>query len=253
MSDLVTYEVADGVATLTMRRAESRNALNAQVRDGLRAGFAAFAEDGSAKVLVLAGEGPVFCAGGDLKEMSSTHLQVPPENYIPTIREFPKCDKPVIAAVQGAAYGGGFCLALWCDLVVAGEDARFAVAEAKWGRGAPWATSLVEVIGPRAALQLLVTAEPISAQRAYEIGFVNEVAPAGAHLAAAHRMAQAIAALAPLSVRAGVRMIRAAVGNNTRELSEQARGIWEPAYTSADAQEGPLAFAEKRAPRWQGR
>ena len=252
MSDLVTYESLDHVATLTMRRPDARNALNQEMRNGLRAGFETFAADHSAKVLVLAGDGPTFCAGGDLKEMSATGLQMPADDYIPTIREF-DCDKPVIAAVQGGALGGGFCLALWCDLVVASEDASFGVAEAKWGRGAPWASPLAELIGPRAAMQLLTTAEPVSALRAYEIGLVNEVAPTGSHMAAAHRMARAIAALAPLSVQASVRMIRRALEHNTAQLRDEVRAMWEPVYTSEDAQEGPRAFAEKRPPQWHGR
>ena len=252
MADVLTYTVESGVATMTMRRADARNALNHELRDALRAGFARFAGDGDAKVLVVAGDGPTFCAGADLKEMAQTGMQVPPPDFVPTIAEFPDCHKPVIAAVQGAALGGGFCLALWCDLIVADEAATFGITEARWGRGAPWALPLVSIVGPRAATQLLATATAVSANRAYEMGLVNEVAPAGSHLVAAQAMAAQIAGMAPLSVQAGLRMVRQLARAGFADAAADVAAMWQPVYTSADAQEGPRAFAEKREPKWAG-
>lgn len=252
MSELVTYNVDGGVATMTMCRADARNALNAQMRDGLRRGFAAFAEDDAAQVLVLAAQGPVFCAGADLKEMAATGMQVPPPDFVPSIAEFAECDKPVIAAVQGAALGGGFCLALWCDLIIADDTATFGITEARWGRGAPWALPLTAIVGPRAAIQMLATAEPVSAQSARDMGLVNQVVSAGEHLAAAVAMAANIASMAPLSVRAGVRMVRQMVAAGYEQNASDIRQMWTAVYESDDAQEGPKAFAEKRQPRWTG-
>ncbi|MEY5145684.1 MAG: hypothetical protein RL745_1055 [Actinomycetota bacterium] len=252
MSAVLTYTVDHGVATMTMCRPDARNALNQQLRDALREGFARFTADADAKVLVLAGEGPTFCAGADLKEMAETGLQVPPPDFVPTIHEFPDCDKPVIAAVQGAALGGGFCLALWCDLIVADDGATFGVTEARWGRGAPWALPLVAIVGPRAATQLLATATPVAADRAFSMGLVNEVVPAGSHLAAAQAMAAQIASMAPLSVQAGVRMVRRLAASGFAGLTNEVAQMWAPVYSSEDAQEGPRAFAEKREPKWSG-
>jgi len=159
----------------------------------------------------------------------------------------------VVAAVQGAALGGGFWLAQECDLVIAADDARFAISEAKWGRGAPWAAPLLPLLGPRAALELMATAEPVDAGRAYELGLVNHIVPAGELRERALQFAAHIAALAPLSVAASVRMTREYRMQSAGALADAAWEMWRPVYESADAQEGPRAFAEKRPPQWQGR
>jgi enoyl-CoA hydratase/carnithine racemase len=253
-SDIAPYEVTDGVAWLTMNRPEAHNALSKDLRDGIREGFTRFRDDDSAKVLVLTGAGDkAFSAGGDLKEMAETSLQVPPPDFLPYLnRSFP-LDKPVIAAVNGVAYGGGFLLAQMCDLCLAAEHARFGITEARWGRGAPWAAPLPWLIPPRVAMEILLTAEPISAQRAYEIGLVNRVVPAGELREVAQAMAVGIAANAPLSVRAGKAMVYASAEVGwTAGLAEGDR-LFEPAYLSEDAQEGPRAFREKRKPQWKGR
>ncbi|HEY4408659.1 MAG TPA: enoyl-CoA hydratase-related protein [Acidimicrobiia bacterium] len=253
-SDIAPYEVTDGVAWLTMNRPEAHNALSKDLRDGIREGFTRFRDDDSAKVLVLTGAGDkAFSAGGDLKEMAETSLQVPPPDFLPYLnRSFP-LDKPVIAADNGDAYGGGFLLAQMCDLCLAAEHARFGITEARWGRGAPWAAPLPWLIPPRVAMEILLTAEPISAQRAYEIGLVNRVVPAGELREVAQAMAVGIAANAPLSVRAGKAMVYASAEVGwTAGLAEGDR-LFEPAYLSEDAQEGPRAFREKRKPQWKGR
>ena len=253
MSD-VTYELRGAVAWLTIDRPEARNALNAAVRDGLRAGFERFAADEQAKVLVLTGAGDqVFSAGGDLKEMADTALKVPPPDFIPYLGRTVHVDKPIIAAVNGIAYGGGFLLAQMCDLCVAADHARFGITEARWGRGAPWAAPLPWLIPPRIALELLVTAVPVDAQRAYELGLVNRVVPAAELTAAVTELAEAIAANAPLSVRAGKALVYAAAERGWSEALEEGDRLYEPVYLSEDAQEGPLAFKERRSPRWQGR
>lgn len=250
----VRYEVDNEVAWLTIDRPQARNALNQEVRDGLHAGVARFNDDGEAKVLVLTGAGDrAFCAGGDLKEMADITLRVPPPDFVPQFGRTVEVDKPTIAAVNGVAYAGGFLLAQMCDLCVAADTARFAITEVKVGRGAPWAAPLPWLIPPRIALQILLTGDPITAQRAHEVGMVNEVVPAGDLTAAAQALGERIAANAPLSVRAAKRTGYLAAHHPLTQAYEQAERIWEPVYLSEDAQEGPAAFRDKRTPHWKGR
>ena len=254
MDDDVVYELSDRVAWLTINRPEARNALSKSVRDGLWAGFRRFAADADADVLVLTGTGDkAFCAGGDLKEMANTELRVPPPDFLPYLQRTVHTDKPVIAAVNGVAFAGGFLLAQMVDLVIAADHARFAITEAKVGRGSPWAAPLPWLIPPRVALELMVTAEPIGAQRAYELGLVNKVVPAAELRDAAQGMAAGIAANAPLSVRAAKQLVYLAAEQGRLAALDAADALYEPVYLSEDGQEGPRAFREKRLPRWQGR
>jgi enoyl-CoA hydratase/carnithine racemase len=249
VTDVVRYDRVGPVAWVTIDRPEARNAINAEVRQGLREATARFNDDDAA-VLVLTGSGDVaFCAGADLKEMSAMRLEVPPPDYVPIFGRTVRVDKPTIAAVNGVALAGGFLLAQMCDLCVAAEHARFAISEVRVGRGAPWAAPLPWLVPPRVAMELLLTGDPLTAQRAYEVGLVNRVVPMSGLHDAAQELAEGIAANAPLSVAAGKRTVYLAMA----APYEEADAIWEPVYTSADAQEGPRAFAEKRPPRWLGR
>jgi enoyl-CoA hydratase/carnithine racemase len=249
----VRYELADGIATITIDRPEARNALNKAVREGLWTAFRRFVHEDAALVAILSSTGDVFCAGADLKEMSEMGLQVPPPDFLPQLGRNLHTDKPVIAAVQGPAYAGGFALAQMCDLCVAADDARFAITEAKWSRGAPWAAPLPWLIPPRVALELIVTAEPLSAERAREIGLVNRVVPRAKLLEEAQALAAVIAKNAPLSVRAAKRMVYAVAGADLATALAEGDRVWESVYESEDAQEGPRAFREKRAPVWRAR
>lgn len=254
MSDVVRYEIEDQVAWLTIDRPEARNALSKAVRDGLWEGFRRFADDDSAAVLVLTGAGEkAFCAGGDLKEMSATALRVPPPDFLPYLQRTVKTDKPVIAAVNGVAFAGGFLLAQMVDLVIAADHAKFGITEARVGRGSPWAAPLPWLIPPRVAMEIMVTAEPITAQRAYELGLVNKVVPFAELREAAQAMARTIAANAPLSVGAAKSLVYLSAEHGWSAALDAADELYEPVYLSEDGQEGPRAFAEKRAPRWQGR
>ena len=252
--DSVLFERSDGIARLTINRPEARNALNQAVRDGLFAGIREFIADDASQVLILTGTGDkAFCAGADLKEMAESGLKVPPVDWLPYLGRNLHTDKPVIAAVNGVAYAGGFFLAQQCDLVVAADSARFAITEARWSRGAPWAAPLPWLIPPRVAMELLVTADPIDATRAYEIGLVNRVVPAADVLAEAETMAQRIMENAPMAVRAGKTMVYAAAERGWSDALDEGNRIFEPVYLSEDAQEGPRAFQEKRAPEWKCR
>ena len=250
IDDQLLYEVSDGIATITINRPESRNALNSVVRIGIREAVSKFAADAAAKVLIITASGSVaFCAGADLKEMSETGLAIPPDDFIP---EF-ATDKPVIALVNGAALAGGFFLVQRADLVIAAEHATFAITEARHSRGAPWAASLPLLIPPRVAMELLLTAAPISANRALEIGLVNAVVQLDELTECGREMAARIISNAPLSVKAGKKMITEVMQQVTGDLRDTVNPIWKPVYLSHDAQEGPLAFSEKRTPNWQGK
>ncbi|ORB76925.1 enoyl-CoA hydratase/isomerase family protein [Mycobacterium timonense] len=249
----VGYEVRDGVAWLTINRPEARNSLNKAVRDGLFDGVRRFNADDTAKVLVLTGAGDkAFCAGGDLKEMSTERLAIPPVDFVPQFGRNIRVDKPTIAAVNGAAFAGGFLLAQTCYLCVASTTASFAITEARVGRGAPWAAPLPLMIPRRIAMELLLTAAPITAQRAYEIGFVNRLAEPADLIHTAQQLALQIAANAPLSVAAGKRTALLTAEQPLTDAFDTAERLWAPVYLSSDAQEGMAAFAEKRRPTWKG-
>jgi enoyl-CoA hydratase/carnithine racemase len=249
-NDELLYEIADGIATITINRPDSRNALNSAVRNGIRASLDLFNRDDKAKVLIITATGNVaFSAGADMKEMSEEHLTIPPNDFIPDL----DTDKPVIAAVNGLALGGGFFLVQSADLVIAASHATFGITEARYGRGAPWAAPLPLLIPPRIALELLLTGQPITAFRAQNVGLVNFVVPSGELRTASRELAQQIAANAPLSVAAGKAMVRNTLEAVLGDARQRANVLWNPVYLSEDAQEGPLAFKEKRSPRWQGR
>jgi enoyl-CoA hydratase/carnithine racemase len=249
-TDELRYEIADGIATITINRPDARNALNSVVREGIRRALDAFTKNDQAKVLIITATGSIaFSAGADLKEMSEQHLTIPPDDFIPDLATH----KPVIAAINGVALAGGFFLAQQADLVIAADHATFGIAEARYGRGAPWAAPLPLMIPPRVALELLMTARPISAARAKEVGLVNAIVPYDELRAASRALAEQISSNAPLSVAAGKAMVHQVLEGVLGNARERAKAIWNPVYLSEDAQEGPRAFKEKRQPLWQGR
>lgn len=249
-NDELRYEVSEGIATITINRPDSRNALNSAVRNGIRDSVDSFTNDDKARVLIITAVGETaFSAGADLKEMAEQQLTIPPHDFIPDLATH----KPVIAAVNGVALGGGFFLAQCADLVIAASHATFGITEARHGRGAPWASPLPVMIPPRVAMELLLTAQPITAFRAQNVGLVNYVVPSSELATASRDLAKLIAANAPLSVAAGKAMVHDILDDVLGDARERADALWAPVYLSEDAQEGPRAFKEKRPPRWQGR
>jgi enoyl-CoA hydratase/carnithine racemase len=249
----VTYRVRNEVAWLTIERPEARNALNRAVRDGLYDGVRTFNADDAAKVLVLTGAGDkAFCAGGDLKEMSAEGLTIPPVDFIPQFGRTIAVDKPTIAAVNGVAFAGGFLLTQICDLCVASTTAEFGITEVKVGRGSPWAAPLPLMIPRRIMMELVLTGAPLSAARAYEIGFVNRLAEPDKLVEVTQSLAEQIAANAPLSVAAGKKTAVLTAEHPLSAAYELAETLWAPVYLSDDAQEGPRAFKEGRPPQWKG-
>lgn len=250
--DVILTERRGHVLVVTMNRPRQRNALNFALRQALRDTFDAFDADADLRCAVLTGKGPAFCAGGDLKEMAAGGLAIPPEEWGLLLGSKGRTTKPVIAAVNGFALAGGFRLAQDCDLCLAAEGAIFGITEVKRGRGSPWAAPLISMVPKRIMMELLLTGEPMSAARAYEVGFVNAVVPAAELLDAAIRMATTISANAPLSVQAAKKTVELSTEVGRSQAVQSADWLYERVYTSSDAQEGPRAFAEKRDPVWTG-
>jgi enoyl-CoA hydratase/carnithine racemase len=243
------------VLLLLLDRPERRNAIDRPTALALAAALDAFDADDTLTVAVLAGSGATFCAGMDLKAFAATG-----ERPVHDVRggfgivEQPPV-KPIVAAVEGAAFGGGFEIALACDLIVAGESARFALPEVKRGllAAAGGLLRLREVLPRPLAAELALTGEPIDAARLAELGVVNRVVPDGSARQEAMALAHAIAANAPLAVRESKRVLVESGDWPLPERFERQRPIADAVRNSADAKEGAAAFVEKRAPRWTGR
>jgi enoyl-CoA hydratase len=255
MSDAVLFDArTDGIAVITLNRPEARNALGKDIRAGLFAAWERFERDPALRVAILTGAGEkAFCAGGDLKEMTELKLTVPPRDMFPVPGDNIELTKPTIAAVNGVAFAGGWMIAQACDLCVASSRAQFAITEVKVGRSSPWAAPLIHMIPQRIMMEILLTGKPISAQRAYEIGLVNRVVEPDELLPAALGLAADILEGAPLSVRAARETVMLSTEMGRSAALRAARHASESTYQSGDAQEGPLAFAQKRRPHWKGR
>lgn len=249
----VTYEVRDAVAVITIRRPDKLNAVNKAVREGIIESFQRFEADDGARVAILTGEGRAFCAGADLKEMAETGKTIPGAQAIPILGRTLHVSKVTIAQVNGMAYAGGFLLAQMCDLCTASENAEFGLTEVRWGRGAPWATPLIWMLPQRIMMELLVTGQPLSARRAYELGFINRLTSPERLAEETMALARTIIANAPLGVRAGRQMTYMATEMGRSAALPIGDLCFERSYLSEDALEGPRAFRERRAPRWKGK
>ena len=250
MTGEVLYEVSDGIATITINRPHKLNAINAAAREQLFAAWRRFEIDPSAHVAILAASGDrAFCVGRDLSEPAEGNFQV---GSFPIVGASIEVTKPTIAAVNGFAFGGGFLFAQMCDLCVAAESATFSIPEARLGRGAAWATSLVHMLPMRVAMEMLITGAPVSAGRLYQLGFVNAVVPLAELAQQARRLAGLVANNAPLSVRACRRLVHAVALEGRKLSAGEAEKMFAHVYTSNDAQEGLAAFSERRQPRWTG-
>lgn len=249
----VTYEVTDEVAVITLRRPDKLNAVNASMREGIIESFLRFEADEGAKVAILTGEGKAFCAGADLKEMAETGKTVPGARALPHLGRTLHVSKITIAQVNGIAYAGGFLLAQMCDLCTASENASFGLTEVRWGRGAPWATPLIWMLPQRVMMELLVTGQPLSAKRAYELGFINRLTAPERLAEETMALARTIIANAPLGVKAGRQLTYLSTEMGRSAALPAGDLCFERSYMSEDALEGPRAFRERRAPRWKGR
>lgn len=253
MSTELTYEVTKGVAVITINRPERKNALTRAIREAMFEVWPRFEADESAHIAILTGAGESFCAGMDLVEAADTQLRIPPKGFMPVLGDNIEVSKPVIAAVQGYAYAGGWLLAQMCDLCVADETAMFAITEARVGRGMPWASPLIYMLPQRILMEVVMTGDPLSAQRAYELGYVNHVMPKGQALRGAKELAERILANAPLTVRSAKEMVRLATEMGRTAALRASHRAFDVVYLSEDALEGPRSFREKRKPQWKGK
>ena len=249
-------ESAGHVLLVTIDRPERRNALDAATNHELGRIFDDFEHDDRLRVAVITGSGSrAFCAGADLRQTGPVHPsgQVPPSGFAGLTDRFGRT-KPVIAAVNGAAVGGGFEIALACDLVVAAEEAVFGLPEPKVGLvamsgGIP---RLVREIGPKRAHGIFLTGRHVSATEALHLGFVNQVVPQHDLLPAAQRWADLVLDCSPAAIRATKAIADACDGRGvqaTMAIQAELPGV-EGLLDGPDASEGRAAFVERRAPRW---
>ncbi|HEU5301168.1 MAG TPA: enoyl-CoA hydratase-related protein [Acidimicrobiia bacterium] len=244
------------VGVLTLDRPEVRNALSPALLGAMQHALDDLASDDDVGAVVLTGAGDrAFCSGMDLKAFAASTpgdevgFRVEPgDPVLPW--DYPK---PMVAAVNGAAVAGGFELVLACDLVVASVDATFGLAEVQRGLiAAGGGTMLATRIPLAAALEITLLGERITASRAYELGLVNRLVTADAVLDTALELADRLAGNGPLAMRLTKRLVRGAVDAGP-DRGRPSRAEIEEIFASADAQEGALAFVEKREPRWTGR
>ncbi len=251
----VLTEVRDGVLVITINRPEQRNAMSKSAAEAIAEALTRLDEDPDLAVGVLTGGVKTFCAGMDLKRFQQLgERPVVDGRGFGGLVESPPA-KPLIAAVEGWALGGGFEMVLAADLVVAGEGAKFGLPEVKRGliARAGGAIRIPRMLPRAVALELLLTGDPMTAAIARHYGLVNRVTADGATLETALELAAVIAANAPLAVRASKALAdRSRLWTDDEAFARQVE-FTDPVFASQDAKEGPAAFAERRAPRWTGR
>lgn len=258
MGETVLYEKKENVVTITLNRPDALNSINRQLRDDLAKALNEFDGDAGAFVAIITGAGRTFCTGRDLKERASdnaegaqaraSHSMSPDQPYM-----WPQTWKPLIAAVNGFALAGGWSIAQMCDLRIATEESKLGITETKWSLLPPFGTILPKMMPLSAVLELVFTAQPVTAQRAYEMGFLNKVVPADQLMPEAMAMAMQIAENAPLAVQYFKELAYRGLNMSTQDISYLTYHMYDQLLTTEDSKEGPRAFSEKRKPRWQGR
>lgn len=256
MPEFCTVEKSSHVLTVTMNRPERLNALHSLANAELGEVFDDFAADSDLWVAIITGAGRGFSAGNDLRHQAEGGERVPTPMGFGGLTSRFDLTKPVIAAVNGVAMGGGFEIALACDLIIAADSAKFALPEPKVGLAAlaGGLNRLPRQIGPKRALGMILTGRHVPAQEGFELGFVNEVVPAEKLMEVALQWANSICECAPLSIRASKDVVYRSLDFASLEDSMTAKYASVKAMiASEDFVEGPKAFAEKRAPNWQGK
>jgi enoyl-CoA hydratase/carnithine racemase len=261
--EFILYEKREHIAYITINRPNAMNALHPPANKELAGIWADFRDDPNVWVAIFSGAGErAFCAGNDMKyqaehfrEYQQTGTPWVPLAGMGGISNYYDCYKPIIAAVNGYALGGGFEVVLACDIVVASESASFGFPEPKRGLiplgGGPH--RLARQIPLKLAMGMLLTGRPITATEAYRLGLVNEVVPLTELRSCAEHWAQEILRCAPLAVRAAKEVVLKGLDLPLRIAQNQNYPLRQAIMESEDFKEGPRAFLEKREPRWQGK
>lgn len=250
----VLTERRDGVLLIVLNRPDARNAVNLPLAEGIAAALDELDSDDALTVGVLTGAGKGFCAGMDLKAfVSGERPWVGDRGFAGIVRR--ASVKPLIAAVEGFAVAGGLEVALACDLIVAARGAKLGIPEVKRSLVAAGGAllRLPRRIPYHVAMELALTGDPISAERAHELGLVGRLADPGGAVEAALELAGQIAVNAPLALVASKRILQEQYDWPAAEMWERQSAISDPVFVSEDAREGATAFAEKRPPVWRGR
>jgi enoyl-CoA hydratase len=254
MADEILTNVENGVMVITMNRPEAKNAANRALAEGMVVALDELDANDEVRVGVLTGAGGTFCAGMDLKAfLKGETPSIEGRGFAGLTESSPR--KPLIAAVEGYALAGGLELAISCDMIVSAANAKYGIPEVKRGLAAA-AGGLIKLprqIPSRIAMELALTGDFISAERAYELGLINRIAEPGKALEGAMELAAAIACNGPLAVAVSKQVVQQSQDWSTDEMFAKQMGLVMPIFSSHDAIEGSAAFAEKRAPNWQGK
>ncbi|TMK40240.1 MAG: crotonase/enoyl-CoA hydratase family protein [Actinobacteria bacterium] len=250
----VLTERRDGVLLITLNRPDQRNAVNLALAEGIAAGLDELDGEDSLSVGVLTGAGNGFCAGMDLKAfVAGERPWVGDRGFAGIVQRGP--EKPLIAAIEGFAVAGGLEVALGCDLIVAARGAKLGIPEAKRSLVAAGGAllRLPRRVPYHLAMELALTGDPITAERAAELGLVNRLADPGGAVGTALELAGQITANGPLALRASKQILQRQWDWSEEEFWAKQGEIAGPVMSSEDAREGSVAFAEKRPPVWKGR
>tara|TARA_B100000029_G_scaffold378773_2_gene373564 strand:- start:3 stop:779 length:777 start_codon:yes stop_codon:yes gene_type:complete len=258
LTETILYEKQGNIVVMTLNRPDSLNAINRQLRQEFSDAIVEFDNDPEAFVAVVTGAGRAFCSGRDLKERAEDNAQGIQAKASASMRKdtpymWPQTWKPMIAAVNGFALAGGWSIAQLCDLRIASEDAKLGISETKWSLLPPFGTVLTKQMQLSAVLELVLTAQPVTAQRAYDMGFLNKVVPAADLMEEAMAMAQSIADNAPLAVQTFKELAYRGLNMSNQDISALTYQMYDALLLTEDSREGPKAFAEKRKPQWKGR
>lgn len=254
MADEVLVEYAGRIVIITINRPQARNAINYAVSAGVAEALDEFDERDDLTVGIITGAAGTFSSGMDLKAFLAGETVSLDDKGLAGVTKTPP-RKPLIAAVEGWALAGGCEVALACDLIVAASDAKFGIPEVKRGlvAGAGGLVRLPRRIPSAIAMELALTGDPLPAADAYRLGLVNRLTEPGAALDGARELAGRIAANGPIAVAATKQIVNQQHDWDLPDIWVRQEPIMRPAFQSADAREGALAFAEKRAPVWTGR
>jgi 2-(1,2-epoxy-1,2-dihydrophenyl)acetyl-CoA isomerase len=257
------YDVSGSIATLTLNRPERLNALDYALRDEVLQVFDMVARDDAVRVLILTGAGRAFCAGADMQDVLLRGLDMPPEtrerqevrDFNELVRVMRHLEKPIIAAVNGPAVGGGCCLALAADIRLASPEARFGMVFVRLGLSSAdmgGTFMLPRLIGVARASELLFTGEIIDAERADRLGLISRLVPAEHLLSAARGYAERLAAGPPIGLALTKRALNRSLGMDIAEHLDYEAYVQSTCMLTADHREGVEAFLQKRTPHFRG-